>query len=88
MARATWFCVDIECSGPVPGLYDMVSIGVVAVTELAEEWMIGERFYAEIKPTAPHVDPGAMAVAATRSHRGPRPCRSPACCTTRRRPPS
>ena len=24
--------------------------------------MIGERFYAEIKPTAPHVDPGAMAV--------------------------
>ena len=29
MPRATWFCVDIECSGPVPALYDMLSIGTV-----------------------------------------------------------
>lgn len=67
MVRATWFCVDIECSGPVPALYDMISIGAVAVIEdpgadspgalaLKEPW------YAEICPTAPRVDPGAMAV--------------------------
>ena len=62
MARATWFCVDIECSGPIPGMYDMVSIGVVAVIESPEGLTTGERFYAEIQPTAPHVDAGAMKV--------------------------
>jgi DNA polymerase III epsilon subunit-like protein len=59
MARATWFCIDIECSGPVPGLFDMVSLGAVVVSE---DLAIGERFYVEIKPTAPNVDAGAMAV--------------------------
>lgn len=59
MARATWFCVDIECSGPVPALYDCLSIGVVAVREGGE---IGQSAYFEIIPTAPRVDPQAMAV--------------------------
>ncbi|MEZ4316843.1 MAG: 3'-5' exonuclease [Myxococcota bacterium] len=62
MARATWFCVDIECSGPVPALYDMVSLGAVCVTGEGDTYEIGETFYVEIKPTAPRVDPGAMAV--------------------------
>lgn len=63
MARATWFCVDIECSGPVPHLYDMLSIGVVPVFRRAAGHVVGEaRFYAEIKPSAPRVDAGAMAV--------------------------
>jgi DNA polymerase III alpha subunit (gram-positive type) len=62
MPRATWFCVDIECSGPVPGLYDMVSLGAVVVNTTAEGHTIGARHYVEIKPTAPRVDPGAMAV--------------------------
>lgn len=60
MARATWFCVDIECSGPVPGLYDMVSLGAVVVHGATLD--IGETFYVEIRPTGPRVDPGAMAV--------------------------
>lgn len=62
MARATWFCIDIECSGPVPGLYDMISLGAVDVREEAGELRIGETFYVEIRPTAPKVDPGAMKV--------------------------
>jgi len=63
MARATWFCVDIECSGPVPALYDMISLGAVRVTkDDAGAFVIGEPFYVEIKPTAPRVDPGAMKV--------------------------
>jgi DNA polymerase III alpha subunit (gram-positive type) len=62
MARATWFCVDIECSGPVPALYDMISLGAVAVTEADSAFEIGDDFYVEIKPTAPRVDAGAMAV--------------------------
>lgn len=62
MARATWFCIDIECSGPVPALYDMLSLGAVPVVQTAQGFDIGETFYVEIRPTAPRVDPGAMKV--------------------------
>ena len=63
MPRATYFCVDIECSGPVPALYDMISIGVVPVVWIDGDYRIADaRWYAEIKPTAPRVDPGAMRV--------------------------
>src|SRR4051812_22737764 len=59
MRKATWFCVDIECSGPVPALYDMISLGAVVVMPELE---LGETFYVEIRPTAPRVDPSAMKV--------------------------
>jgi len=62
MARATWFCIDIECSGPVPALYDMISLGVVAVHHTPEGPICGASAYLEIRPEAPQVDPGAMAV--------------------------
>ena len=67
MPRASWFCVDIECSGPVPHLYDMISLGAVRVAQLnadgeAPAFEIGEPFYLEIIPTAPRVDAGAMKV--------------------------
>lgn len=68
MPRATWFCIDIECSGPVPALYDMISIGAVAVIERpgdreeAPTLTLAPTWYAEIVPTAPRVDPQAMAV--------------------------
>ena len=61
--RATWFCVDIECAGPVPGLYDMVSLGAVRVVDAPDGTLtIDRRFYVEIKPTAPRFDARAMAV--------------------------
>jgi len=62
MARATWFCIDIECSGPVPALYDMLSLGAVPVVQTPDGFEVGETFYVEIRPTAPRVDPGAMKV--------------------------
>ena len=63
MARATWFCIDIECSGPVPALYDMLSLGVVAVKERQDgDFTLGEPFYLELRPTGAGVDLGAMAV--------------------------
>ncbi len=65
MARATWFCVDIECSGPVPGLYDMISLGASVVTETEDGLAIDagtDPFYVEIQPTGPRVDAGAMKV--------------------------
>jgi DNA polymerase III alpha subunit (gram-positive type) len=60
--RATWFCVDIECSGPIPNLYDMISLGAVVVHDDGETRSIGAAFYVEIKPTGPRVDQGAMKV--------------------------
>ena len=61
--RATWFCIDIECSGPVPSLYDMVSLGAQVVVDHEDGSLsLGETFYIEIKPQAPHVDEGAMKV--------------------------
>lgn len=63
MPRATYFCVDIECSGPVPHLYDMLSLGAVVVVQEDGAYRVtDERFYVEIAPTAPRVDPGAMKV--------------------------
>ncbi len=61
--RATYFSIDIECSGPVPALYDMISLGVVTVTpDDAGALQLGESWYVEIAPQAPRVDPGAMKV--------------------------
>lgn len=62
MGRATWFCVDIECSGPVPARYDMISLGAVVVRDHVDRLELGESYYVEIAPTAPNVDAGAMAV--------------------------
>jgi DNA polymerase III epsilon subunit-like protein len=60
--RATWFCVDIECSGPVPGLYDLLSLGIVEVREEGDDVIVGADDYVEVRPEAPRVDPGAMKV--------------------------
>ena len=61
--RATYFCVDIECSGPVPALYDMISLGAVAVApDDAGRLALGASFYVELRPEGPRVDPGAMQV--------------------------
>lgn len=61
--RATYFSVDIEASGPVPGLYDMVSLGCVVVApDAAGRLTIGASHYVEIRPEGPRMDPGAMKV--------------------------
>lgn len=62
MARATWFCVDIEASGPVPGLYDMVSLGAVVLLDDDHTLTLGGSFYVEIRPENASYDREAMAV--------------------------
>jgi DNA polymerase III epsilon subunit-like protein len=47
----------------LPGLYDMVSLGCVAVApDDAGKLQLGPTFYVEIRPEGPRVDPGAMKV--------------------------
>lgn len=63
MARATWFCIDIECSGTVPGLFDMISLGAQVVYDLEDGSLaLGPSLYLEFVPQAPQVDARAMEV--------------------------
>jgi len=63
MGEIVYFSVDVEASGPVPGLYNLVSIGAVPVSGEAGLWKPDEKgFYVELKPIAAGFDPGAMAV--------------------------
>ncbi len=76
--RATYFCIDIECTGPVPALYDMISLGAVVVAQgPSGELVLGEQFYVEIAPQSDLEDPGTRAihgldVDALREHGTPR----------------
>jgi len=55
----TWFSVDIEANGPVPGLYSMTSFGAVAV-----RGDLSDTYYAELKPLpGAGVNEQALAVA-------------------------
>jgi DNA polymerase III epsilon subunit-like protein len=63
MSGIVYVSVDVEASGPVPGLFNLVSIGAVAVVGERGRWRPDdERFYAELKPIAPGFDAEAMAV--------------------------
>jgi DNA polymerase III epsilon subunit-like protein len=61
--RATYFCVDIECNGPVPGLYDMVSLAAVEVVPDEDGVLrLGESIVLLLKPDAPRFDARAAAI--------------------------
>ena len=73
MPRDVYFCVDIEASGLVPALYNLVSIGAVPVVHSRGDdgsWQVLEdEFYVELQPIAPGFDPQAMAIhRITREH--------------------
>jgi DNA polymerase III epsilon subunit-like protein len=61
--RATYFCVDIETTGPVPWLYDMISLGAVVVRHPPDgPAHLGERWYRELRPESAREDPGTRAI--------------------------
>lgn len=60
--KTVYFCVDIEASGPVPSLYNMVSIGGVVVRLVDGVHVRGDSFYYELQPVCDGFDPGAMAI--------------------------
>ena len=60
-----WCCVDVEASGPVPGLFDLVSIGAVAVARAASgrhAALEDQPFYVEVQPQGGTIDPGATKI--------------------------
>jgi ribonuclease T len=61
-APLTYFCLDCEASGPVPPLYNLLSIGVTVVRPEGGRHAVGDTLYLELKPIFPGFDPGAMRV--------------------------
>jgi len=59
-----YFCVDIETSGPVPGHYNLLSIGCVACRPVSPGGRLapGDELYLELRPVAPGFEAEAMAV--------------------------
>lgn len=63
MVDITYFCIDIEASGPVPGLFNMVSLGAVPVVRERGRWApAGEDLYLLLRPMNEGFDPEAMAI--------------------------
>jgi hypothetical protein len=56
MGREIFISVDIEASGPVPGIYSMLSLGACIVGNATE------RFYIELRPINDSSVPAAMAI--------------------------
>lgn len=57
-----YFCIDVEASGLIPPLFNLLSIGATALHDEDGTLRIGESFYVELKPIFPGFDPGAMKV--------------------------
>jgi len=62
MRPLVYFSLDIEASGKVPPLYNMLSIGVTTLREKGDHHVMGQSFYIELKPIFPRNDPDALAV--------------------------
>jgi ribonuclease T len=73
----TYFCVDCEASGPVPPLFNLLSIGATVVRPEGDRHVLGDSFYVELKPIFPGFDPGAMAVCGLDAERLRREGREP-----------
>lgn len=55
--------VDIEASGPIPGVYDMISFGAVRIRHENGRYVPSEdEIYLELRPEYGGVDPDAMRV--------------------------
>lgn len=57
-----YICVDCEASGPLPPLYNLLSIGATVVRPAGERHELGGSFYVELKPIFAGFDREAMAV--------------------------
>ncbi|MCP3981973.1 MAG: 3'-5' exonuclease [bacterium] len=58
----TYFCLDCEASGPIPPLFNLLSVGVTVVRENGGAYHVGDSFYVELQPVFPGFDEEAIAV--------------------------
>ena len=59
MNKEIWFSIDLETSGSVPGLYNLVSIGACVINPLVSP---RPKFYMEVRPHGGMEDPEALGV--------------------------
>ena len=57
-----YFCIDVEASGQLAPLYNLLSIGATVVARQSDHHVLGDAFYVELKPIFPGFDPQALAV--------------------------
>jgi DNA polymerase III alpha subunit (gram-positive type) len=57
-----YFSIDVEASGPVPPLYNLLAVGARALHDDGASRRIGKSFYVELQPIFPGFDPAAMKV--------------------------
>ncbi|MEL7370047.1 MAG: 3'-5' exonuclease [Myxococcota bacterium] len=57
-----YFCVDVESSGPTPGLHNLLSIGLVHVRRSDGVYRLFDDLYVEVRPIYPKFDEAAMRV--------------------------
>ena len=57
-----YFCLDCEASGPIPPLYNLLSIGVTVARPEKGVLELGDSWYTELRPIFPGFDPEAVAV--------------------------
>ena len=57
-----YFCVDIETSGPIPGMHNLLSVGLTHVRRFQGRYQLFTDFYVEFRPIFPEFDEAAMRV--------------------------
>jgi DNA polymerase III epsilon subunit-like protein len=62
MHKMVYFALDLEASGPVPPLYNLLSIGVTSVKPDGDHHVLGNSLYLELQPIFPGFDSEAVAV--------------------------
>jgi len=62
MRQMIYFSLDCEASGPLPPLYNLLSVGVTTVRRDSGSHVIGDSFYVELKPIFPGFNPQALEV--------------------------
>ncbi len=57
-----YYCVDVESSGPTPGIHNLLSVGATHVRRFEGVYQPQEDLYVELRPIFPGFEDAAMAV--------------------------
>ncbi len=57
-----YFSIDVESSGPAPGIHNLLSIGVTHVRRHGGQYQLFDDFYLEVKPVFPKFESAAMRI--------------------------